>query len=177
MSAANILYRARQFFLALSATAPTSEGLEKARSVLTEGQMAAFERLQPSEQAHSLAVLGTLLEQGENNPDLLVAALLHDVGKVCHPLRLWERVVIVISKTVFPRRVKQWGVGNPRGIKRPFVISEQHPIWGAELVAETGASPLAVALVRRHQQAPSPTENPSLEDRLLLALQSADNQN
>lgn len=177
MSATNVLYRARQFFMALRATAPTSEGLEKARSVLTEEQMAVFERLQPSEQAHSLAVLRTLLEQGEDNPDLLVAALLHDVGKLCHPLRLWERVIIVISKTVFPRRAKQWGEGPPRGVKRPFVVAEQHPIWGAELVSEMGASPLAVALVRRHQQVPSPAVNPSLEDRLLTALQSADNQN
>jgi hypothetical protein len=177
MNATNVLYRARQFFMALRATAPSSEGLEKARSVLTEEQMSVFGRLQPSEQAHSLAVLGALLEQGENNPDLLVAALLHDVGKLCHPLRLWERVMIVISQLIFPRQLKKWGEGLPYGVKRPFVVAEQHPVWGAELVAEAGASPLAVALVRRHQQALAPAANLSLEDRLLLALQSADNQN
>ena len=39
-------------------------------------------------------------EQGEENPDLLTAALLHDSGKTRTPLRIWERVVVVIVNAI-----------------------------------------------------------------------------
>lgn len=172
-----MIYRVRQFINALR-TQPLSESdLALAWSVLTDQQMALFTRLQTSEQAHSLRVLQTLQNQGENHPDLLVAALLHDVGKTCHPLRTWERVVIVLGKQYFPDQMQRLGGAQARGWKRPFVVAAEHPRWGAELAHKTGASPLAVYLIREHQnKSPSKRSNP-LENRLLSTLQAADSQN
>jgi hypothetical protein len=65
--------------------------------------------MQESEQAHALRVLHALLEQGEEHPDLSVAALLHDVGKSRFPLKLWERVLIVLGQAFFPERAARWG--------------------------------------------------------------------
>ncbi len=179
MVTARILYRFQQFRRTLTAH-PAAQSLALSCRILTPSQMALFNRLAPSEQAHSLAVLEKLLAQGESHPDLQVAALLHDVGKTLSPLKLWERVLIVLAKAIAPGRVALWGRGDPtgdtppRGWRRPYIVAEQHPAWGARLAAQAGASPLAQALIRRHHQAAS-AETGSEETRLLHILQIADN--
>jgi hypothetical protein len=172
MRRARPLYRARQFWAAFRAN-PKEEDLDLARQVLTPTQMGLFRNMHPADKSHALRVLKRLQARGEDNHDLLVAALLHDVGKVRHPLALWERILIVLGRAIFRERVREWGLGKPRGWKRPFVIAEQHPYWGAQMAAECGASSLAINLIWRHQEPPS-TLPKSLEDRLLRALQSAD---
>jgi hypothetical protein len=142
--------------------------------------MELFMRLQNSEQVHSLCLYCQLIEAGERHLDLLIAALLHDVGKTLYPQRLWERMLIVISKAILPESSRQWGQGAPRGWRKPFVVAEQHPAWGADLAAQAGASPLAVALIRRHQSLLTKAEPPgalSLEDQLLYKLQFLDDSN
>lgn len=188
----NVGYRARQFWAAMRAT-PDPANLQMAQTFLTARQLKLFESMQPSEQAHSLQVFKQLYDQAvqdpaqmeKDYPDLLVAALLHDVGKSCQPLHLWERVLIVLGRAFFPRQARQWGQprvaveAGTRGKqpwlewRRPFIIAEQHPRWGAELAADAGASPLAISLILHHQQeitAPPTT----LEERFLLKLQSVD---
>ncbi len=171
------IYRAGQFWLAWRAQSLTEEKLAPARAVLTTEQMQLFTRLQPSEQIHALRVLQTVQQQGESDPDLQTAALLHDVGKARAPLNLWGRVVIVLGKAFFRERTKTWGRGQPQGWMRPFVVAEQHPAWGGEMASQAGASPVAVSLIRRHQ---SSNEFPPIsqqEDHLLKILQNADHQN
>ena len=177
MKISRILYRVRQFWDALRYKPLTNGELAPAHSVLTGEEMALFIRLQSSEQAHALRVLRTLQERGETHPDLLTAALLHDVGKSCHPLRLWERVVIVLGKKFFPKSVHTWGRSKPQGWARPFVVASEHPLWGAELSQKAGASPLAVHLIREHQNELPPLEFSTLESQLLSLLQEADHQN
>ncbi len=174
MSLPRVGYRLRQFWQALLAR-PEPEDLALARQTLTPPQLALFQQLQASEQAHALQVFSQLRVKDKDQPDLLAATLLHDVGKARHRLRIWERVVIVLAKASSPARAQRWGGGLPRGWRRPFVIARQHPFWGAEMAAQAGASPLAQALIRRHQD-PLPGEAKSLEDRLLQKLQAVDNE-
>ena len=164
---------------------PSAEDLSQAQNFLSPASMALFLRLQPSEQAHSLRLFQELRQAGEDNRDLLAAALLHDVGKSCASLYPWERVLIVLGRRLLPARVKDWGQGPPIGWRRPFVVAEQHPAWGAELAAAVGASPLAVALIRRHQErgstqgtikGMSADMSASIEDQLLQRLQSLDDE-
>jgi putative nucleotidyltransferase with HDIG domain len=166
-------YRARQFWGALWAK-PNPEQLKSARQRLTPDQYALFQQLQPSEMSHALRMCEDLTAQGYDDPDLLAAALLHDIGKVKHPLRIWERVLIVLGQKVFPHQVARWGMGEPRGWRRAFAIAAQHPAWGAEMVAEIGASPLVLEIIRCHQDtAPEYFEE---EERILFArLQAVDN--
>jgi hypothetical protein len=140
--------------------------------------MALFNRMEPFEQAHSLKVVRSLLEQGENDADLLCAGLLHDVGKVCRPLRLWERTWIVGWQALFPARSYKWGAA-PQKVdaapfwRRPFVVAEQHAEWGAALALQAGVSPRAAALIGRHH---ARLDGPDAEGRLLWILQSVDDE-
>jgi hypothetical protein len=182
-----VLYRVDQFWRALT-TVPRPEELSQARQFLSPDLMVLFLRLQSSEQAHSLWVFRQLREKNETNPDLLAAALLHDVGKSRCPLRLWERVAIVLGKKLFPGKAKRWGEAEPRGWRRPFVVAEQHSAWGAEMAARAGASRMTVALIGRHQEPPlqaetsadvmnlADLERVSVEDMLLRRLQELDDE-
>jgi hypothetical protein len=177
MSLGRVLYRVRQFFHAMWTSVDPAD-LEQARSVLTPAQMTLFVGMQSSEQAHALSVYRQLLAQGETSPDLLTAALLHDVGKNCRPLRLFERVLIVLSKAIYPAQSKRWGSTYPeeagkKVLKQAFAVAEQHPAWGAELAAEAGASPLTVELIRLHQDPPSTVADIEVK-RLLVKLQAVD---
>ena len=177
MRISQAIYRARQFWLAWRAPSLNDHDLDPARQVLTAEQMQLFSRLQPSEQIHALRVLQTVQQHGEHDPDLQTAALLHDIGKARAPLKLWERVLIVLGRGFFPRRASIWGAGQCQGWKRPFVVAEQHPLWGSQMAVEAGTTQLAASLIRRHQS-PNQSEPVSPgEDRLLEILQAADHQN
>lgn len=168
-------YRARQFWHAIRSE-PDERALALAQELLSPPLLALFEQQQASEQAHCLRILTQLLEQGEDQPDLLAAALLHDAGKSRYPLKVWERVLVVLGRALLPRQAKRWGQGEARGWRRAFVVAEQHPAWGAEMASRAGASPLTTALILRHQQRP-PIPAETKEDRLLLKLQWYDNNN
>lgn len=172
MSAAT---RLRQGLRALTAwSRPVDEAL--ASSVLSPEQMRLFRRMRRGEQLHSLNVLRAVRAAGHRDPDLLVAALLHDVGKTVGPFRLHERVLVVLVRRLFPTLYHHWGQSEPRSWRRPFAISLRHPEWSAQMVAGAGGSPRAVELVRRHmEKVPDPPRDET--ERLLLALQAADDRN
>lgn len=180
MSLGRVLYRVRQFSLALRGTVKPAE-LAQALAIFTPAQRALFAGLHPSEQAHALSVYRQLVNKGETSPDLLGAALLHDIGKTCIPLRLWERIWIVLAKAVFPLQVKRGASLSMEAVGwrvwlRAFIVAEQHPVWGADLAAQAGASAVTVALIRQHQDSPSIVGDPESE-RLLRKLQAVDDQN
>ena len=171
-----MLYRIKQGVRALFAWARPVD-LSAAEAILTPAQMALFRRMRRSEQQHSLRVVEALRARGQDQPDLLVAGLLHDVGKSRAPIGLVGRTLVVLVRRFAPALYRRWGRGEARGwltarAARAFVVAEQHPEWGAEMLAGAGASARAVALVRRHQERVS--EPQSEEERLLAALQEAD---
>jgi hypothetical protein len=172
-------YRVQQFFHALTA-APAPQDRREVESFLGPALMRLFTTMQPGEQAHSIRIYRCLRENGVEDPDLLSAALLHDAGKSRLPLRLWERVAIVLAKALAPGLVESWGQApgaHPPTWKRPFVVAVQHPDWRARMAENAGASDLVVRLIRDHQ-APSPEKHPGFSEHeveLLRQLQSFDN--
>lgn len=168
-------YRLWQFWRLITQRITPNE-LVEVRGWLTPELFVVFSRLNPAEQHHAYNVRRTLMTQGQTNADLLIAALLHDVGKSQLPLAVWEKAVIVLGSRFAARTVRAWGnrLGPPTWWRRPFVNAQQHPAWGGQMVAAGGASPLVIELVKRHQDKITPTD--PLYD-LLSALQSADNSN
>lgn len=146
-------YRARQFWRALRPSTITPQERDTLQNLLSPSLLRLFEGMSPADQAHSLDIYRRLLQQGENDPHLLVAALLHDVGKSRYPFSPLERVLVVLVQAFAPRLAQAWGQSAPRSWKRPFVVAAQHAEWGAQMAADAGASPLTVALIRYHQEA------------------------
>ncbi len=179
MNPARLFYRTHQFWRALAAQLENRD-MDLACKWLPPAQAAIFRRLQPADQAHSLALLERLISQGECHPDLLAAALLHDVGKTLYPLKLWERVWIVLAYALAPGWVKRKG-GQPvqpgeqlPAWQKALVVAEQHPVWGAQLAAQAGSSPLVLELIRRHHE--KRLDQPQSPAEILLhKLQSIDN--
>lgn len=167
----DLMYRGRQFWQALTAK-PTRQGMAEARQVLPGPMYALFTRLQPSEKAHAITVLRKVREESEDH-ELLVAALMHDIGKIVQPLRTWERVLIVLVQQFRKLRGTQT-TQTTAPWARALVIAEKHPVWGAQLVRKAGGSQTIVRLVRRHQE-PVLHAPKTREDRLLSILQAADN--
>ena len=167
-----ILYRFEQFRNALSSI-PDPEAVAQAKELLSPALFDLFSKLLPFEQAHALRVFDRVQEQDFTQPDLLIAALLHDIGKARYPLEPWERVVAVLAKKFFPGRIEKWGQGMPRGLRSGIVVAEQHARWGAEMAESAGASNLVVRLIACHQDQ-SPAQIPEEERVLLNALQAVD---
>ena len=165
--------------------APSAEDIQLAREALSPELMVLFLQMQPSDQVHSLKIFKALRRGGEISPDLLAAALLHDVGKSRCRLTPWERGFVVIFRRIAPKLADSWGKSELMGWKKPFVVYACHPQWGADLVQAGGGNPLVVDLIRRHQQSVArdrqeridPRESSyTLSDDLLLQLQRLDNE-
>jgi hypothetical protein len=143
------------------------------------------------DQRHALAVYRTLYQAGHTDPELLAAALLHDVGKAAAQLPAWRRAIIVLLDRFAPRLLARLSQGEPqghalslpkghalslsKGWRHSFVAHTRHPEVGARWAQEAGCSPLTVTLIRRHQDRLTSCEIE--EDQLLTALQAADSLN
>lgn len=169
----NLIYRLQQFWHLLRARPLEPQALQEVKDVLTPQELQLFRRHTVADQRHAYKVMRTLLASGEDDPDLLAAALLHDVGKTRYRLRLWERIVGALGEALCPRCVETWAHGRASGWRRPFVIRSQHGAWGAEMAQAAGSRARTVRLIRHHQdKAPAlPAQD---ENRLLRSLQQAD---
>ncbi|MCS6908270.1 MAG: HD domain-containing protein [Anaerolineales bacterium] len=124
--------------------------------ILSAEQIRLFAELDRSEQAHALRVCRKLLSEGESDPVLLAAALLHDIGKIRYRLRLWERAWIVLFRWIgrkFRIRLELNGRGleEAQWWKRALLVGECHPLWGAELLRHQGVDEQVIWLVEHHQ--------------------------
>lgn len=137
---------------------------------------ALFERMARRDQRHSLNVLRRVQQAAPNQPDLLAAALLHDMAKTVQPgrrLRLRHRVLIVLMEAARPGWVQQVARDAPNEWRYPFYVHLHHPEQGARLAQAAGCSALTVELIQRHQD--KLTGAPANEtERLLALLQAAD---
>lgn len=169
-------YRVQQFFLAATSWARPEE-LDEVRCILSPEGVRLFQSMPRYDRRHGVRVLRRLQERGPQergpqNPDLLAAALLHDVGKTAgqaQRLRLWHRVAVVLMRAVRPGLVEQVGQDEPGRWRHAFYVQQHHAALGAELAREAGCAEATVELIRRHEESGA-----GVEDPMLAALQAAD---
>ena len=167
-------YRVQQFLRAATSWAQPEELGERARYLPPEAEE-LFGRMPRYDRRHALEVLKTLQQQGYEDPDLLAAALLHDVGKTAvgsGRIRLWHRVAVVLMHAWQPGLAEAVGRDEPGSWRRAFYVQQHHAALGAELARGAGCTEATVALIRHHEDPP-----PDAGDTALAALQAADSRN
>jgi hypothetical protein len=143
---------------------PSADDYDLARAHLTDALYALFATQHPRDIVHSAGTARWLLERGHAGPDLLVAALLHDIGKGHQ--RRWDRVAYVAASAA--HLDGRLGATDSRlDVRRAIARSRAHSVSSANLMAAAGASAGAVNLTRRHHEAAG-------RDRMLALLQAAD---
>ncbi len=92
-----LLYRARQLRRTL-APGVTADDRREAESALGGDLYPLFAAMQSADQRHCLDVYDKLRAEGEDDADLLAAALIHDAGKGGRSARIrtWHRVAYVV---------------------------------------------------------------------------------
>ena len=137
-------YRARQLRRTL-APGITADDLREAQSVLGGNLYALFAAMQPADQRHCLDVHRKLRSEGEDDPDVLVAALIHDAGKggdAAHRIRTWHRVAYVVLGTLPPGALDRIARGDGG-----LAHLHRHGEATLRLVRRAGASERVVRLL------------------------------
>lgn len=171
-----ISYRLTQLWWNLTAAPLPVQVRSEIESILNPAQAELFYRFQEPDQWHAYRVYRTIVDSGQTQPDLLAAALLHDIGKTEVKLSVWDRILIVVAGALLPGKTKQWGQEVDLGWKRPFAVRSHHPRWGASLARAAGSSEITIDLIQRHQDSLLGRAG-SADDTLLRQLKWADDLN
>lgn len=170
------IYRVQQFARAAGAwVRPAQIDAGPLGRYLSPAGIELFRAMPRYDQRHALAVFHTLQVEGHSEPDLLVAGLLHDVGKTLHPaggVRLWHRVAVVLLRSLSPELLERISQDHPGSWTQPFFVQQHHAAISAELAEQVGCSARVVELIRRHEDPPG-----AEDDALLSALKAADSLN
>jgi hypothetical protein len=148
-------YRLKQFLAAVVGQVSPEERLLIVR-LLGPGELRLFERMSRFDQRHCLDVYHTLVRGGYNDQLLLLAALLHDCGKVGddgRPIPLVYYGIFVILKKLAPALYTR-AARDGRGPLRHFAVHACHEERAALLAEMVGSPPELVAILQdyaRHQ--------------------------
>jgi hypothetical protein len=146
VSIATSAHRVRQVARHLRARVAPDE-LELVRRILSPSAAALFDGMPVADQRHALDVATRLLAGGADDPDVLAAALLHDVAKG-HRMRLWHRVWGVLLQAAAPRLLQRLASPNPRSWRYPVHLHLHHAAMSAEAARAAGCSDRCAAFIR-----------------------------
>jgi hypothetical protein len=107
---------------------------------------------------------------GSASPDLVAAALLHDIGKVSESgrVRLADRVTKVLLAKISPALLKRVAARPAPRLLDGVSLAVHHPAVGATKAAQLGCSNRACWLVAHHE------DEPPLGDQELCLLVAID---
>ena len=159
------MHRVGQFVAHVRARVEPEE-MAMVRRVLPAGGAALFESMPTADRRHGLDVAERLVRAGNEDPDLLGAALLHDVAKG-HRMRLWHRVAGVLLEAFAPSALGRLADPEPGSWRHPFHLYLHHEPISADLAVAAGCPPRLGSFIRGEAS----TQD---DARLLGALKAAD---
>lgn len=148
-----VAHLARRFATSLWPGGPSPADEARVAGVLSPAELALWRRLSGPDRRHSVAVA---LRTRSDDPAVLAAALLHDVGKLEAGLGTLGRVGATMAGLAAggpagPRILAWAGRGGAVGRVGRYLA---HDRLGADLLARAGSHPLAVAWAREHHLPP-----------------------
>jgi hypothetical protein len=158
------VHRVGQFIGHLKARVGPDEEA-RAQRLLPEAAWPLFMGMPTADRRHALDVTGRLLAAGQADPDLLAAAMLHDVAKG-ERMRLWHRVAGVLLQAVAPRALATLATPEERSWRYSFHLYLHHAALSAEAAGQAGCSERTTDFIRGSA---SPADAP-----LAAALRRAD---
>jgi hypothetical protein len=137
-----------------------------------------FSAMSPSDQAHSVRV-ARLVDVGRSelggssdDPWILRAALLHDVGKSCVPLGRTGRALGTVTAWAGAGSVLR-GLVSPASRLGRVAEYTRYPELGASLLRGAGSDPRVVAWAEEHHRSPAAWTVPADAARLLASADDA----
>jgi hypothetical protein len=141
-----VVHRVAQFFGHVRASVTPVE-TASAQRLLPDTAWPLFAAMPVADRRHALDVVRRLTAAGVTDPDVLVAALLHDAAKG-HRMRLWHRVAGVLLEAVAPGQLRRLASPDPRSWRYPFHLYLHHADLSADAAVAAGCSPRAAAFIR-----------------------------
>ena len=140
-------YRIKQFYWSI--TSKISErDLEYVKNNLWEKQYQLFLKLSKQEQYHSMKVAKDVEKECEqqkiDSKELIMVALLHDIGKIYKRLNVFSKSIMVISNKITQ--------GKIRNIKcsKNIEVYFNHGNIGYELLKNSDISKRSLYLIKNH---------------------------
>ncbi|HEX7021619.1 MAG TPA: HD domain-containing protein [Trueperaceae bacterium] len=118
-----------------------------AESLLSPAEYRLYLQMDPRDRHHACLIAKTLCRKVPTaSPELLRAALLHDVGKSAVPYRAWERIAVhIYTPGNLPPEPRV------RGLRRAWQVHRFHDRYGAEMIRAAGGSERVAEIVARHR--------------------------
>ena len=140
------MHRVRQFASHVRARVSPDE-TALAHRILPAAAAPLFDAMPVADRRHALDVVDRLLAAGHDDPDLLVAALLHDAAKG-RRMRLPHRVAGVLLEAVAPRLLRRLATADERSWRHPLHLYLHHAELSADLARQGGGSERAARFIR-----------------------------
>jgi hypothetical protein len=121
--------------------------MDRAYRLLPPTAAGLFDGMPVADRRHALDVVDRLLGGGNDDPDLLRAALLHDAAKG-HRMRLWHRVAGVLLEALAPSVLRRLADPNPASWRHPFHLYLHHAELSAGLALDSGCSERTASFIR-----------------------------
>lgn len=162
----------RRFFGSLRPGGPPASDVVWVEGTLSDRELELWRKMSGPDRRHSV-VVARRVERSlghEATPEVLAAALLHDVGKSVAGLGTYGRVVATLSGTVAGYEMAyHWS--QSRGFIRRVGLYLRHDELGGDLLEIAGAHPLTVTWAREHH---FPAEHWTVDRHVADALKAAD---
>ena len=177
MANARPLHWAGRFFSSIRPGGPPAADLAWADGLLSDRERSLFLRMSSADRRHAIdvarrvdATLGdeALGHEVARRDEVLVAALLHDIGKTAAGLSTYGRVVATLCRYAGGAAVAElWQ--DTRGFTRRVGLYIRYPILGAEMLQVADSAPWVVAWSREHHLDEEEWTVPPAIGRVLVA--------
>ena len=140
-------YRIKQFYWSITSKI-SEKDLEYVKNNLRKNQYQLFLKLSKQEQYHSMKVAKDVekecMQQKIDSKELIMVALLHDIGKIYKRLNVFSKSIMVISNKITQGKIRK--IKCSKNIEVYF----NHGNIGYELLKNSDISKRALYLIKNH---------------------------